>query len=98
MPTPRAHANRSAYLALTIGVLGIRWSAIFVRLSHTAGSTSAFYRMGIAQLVFVPWRMFAPSSSTTMSRGAVMAAIWAGVFFAADLALFNTAIMRTTAD
>jgi drug/metabolite transporter (DMT)-like permease len=78
-------------------MLGIGWSAILVRLSGVSGSTSAFYRMALAQLIFVPWRLAAPSSGTRLERGAVIAAVWAGIAFAADLALFNTAIMRTSA-
>jgi drug/metabolite transporter (DMT)-like permease len=89
--------TRAAYAALAVGVLGIGWSAIFVKLSGVPGSTSAFYRLAIAQLVFVPWRLVARSPSHPPSRAGVMAAVWAGVAFAADLALFNTAIMRTSA-
>jgi drug/metabolite transporter (DMT)-like permease len=90
-------SHKAAYVALAIGVLGIGWSAIFVRLSGVSGSTSAFYRMALAQLVFVPWRLVAPRRQTPLERGAVIAAVGAGIAFAADLALFNTAIMRTSA-
>jgi len=89
-------SHQAAYIALAIGVLGIGWSAIFVRMSGVAGSTSAFYRMAIAQLVFVPWWLAAPTPKRQLPRAGVTAAIWAGVAFAADLALFNTAIMRTS--
>lgn len=98
MPHRSNHSitHKGAYVALAVGVLGIGWSAIFVRLSGVSGSTSAFYRMAIAQLVFVPWRLVAPSPATRLARGAVMAAVFAGIAFAVDLALFNTAIMRTS--
>lgn len=98
MPHRANHSitHKAAYVALAVGLLGIGWSAILVRLSGVSGSTSAFYRMAIAQLVFVPWRLVAPSPATRPSRGAVMAAIAAGIAFAVDLALFNTAIMRTS--
>jgi Predicted permease, DMT superfamily len=98
MPHRANHSitHKAAYVALAVGLLGIGWSAILVRLSGVSGSTSAFYRMAIAQLVFVPWRLVAPSPATRPSRGAVIAAIAAGIAFAVDLALFNTAIMRTS--
>jgi drug/metabolite transporter (DMT)-like permease len=98
MPHRSNHAisHKAAYVALAVGVLGIGWSAIFVRMSGVSGSTSAFYRMALAQLVFVPWRLAAPAPGARLARGAVIAAVWAGVAFAADLALFNTAIMRTS--
>jgi drug/metabolite transporter (DMT)-like permease len=98
MPHRSNHSitHKAAYVALAVGLLGIGWSAILVRLSGVSGSTSAFYRMAIAQLVFVPWRLVAPPPATRPSRGAVIAAIAAGIAFAVDLALFNTAIMRTS--
>jgi drug/metabolite transporter (DMT)-like permease len=98
MPHRANHSisHKAAYVALAVGVIGVGWSAIFVRLSGVPGSTSAFYRMALAQLVFVPWRLASPSPTARLTRGAVVAAIWAGVAFAVDLALFNTAIMRTS--
>jgi drug/metabolite transporter (DMT)-like permease len=98
MPHRSNHSitHKAAYVALAVGLLGIGWSAILVRLSGVSGSTSAFYRMAIAQLVFVPWRLVAPSPATRPSRGAVIAAVAAGIAFAVYLALFNTAIMRTS--
>ncbi len=63
-----------------------------------AGWTSAFWRMVIAQLVFVPWALASrPTHARTPSRAAIRDAIIAGVFFAADLALFNTAVMVSSA-
>ncbi len=54
--------------------------------------------MAIAQLVFVPWALASRSREAPRpSRPAVVAAIVAGVFFAADLALFNTAVMVSSA-
>jgi drug/metabolite transporter (DMT)-like permease len=98
MPHRANHAitHKTAYIALAIGVLGVGWSAIFVRLSGVSGSTSAFYRMALAQLVFVPWSLAASPRRTRLERSAIIAAIWAGIAFGADLALFNTAIMRTS--
>lgn len=93
-----------AYGALLIAISGIAWSAIFIRWSAVPGLSSAFYRVFIASLVLVPWRVL---SSLTSSRGrrsltrttwrAFFLALAGGVFFAFDLALYNTAVMRTTA-
>src|SRR3954469_983125 len=90
-------SHRAAYAAITLGALGIAWSAIFVRWAGVSGSTSAFYRMAIAQLVFVPWRLTSRGPERHFTRGAAIGAVLAGVAFAADLAFFNTAIMRTSA-
>ena len=94
----REHISHArAYLVLALGVFAIGWSALFVRWSGVPGWTSAFWRMTLAQLVFVPWALASRRGSTRPSRFAVRAAIIAGVFFAADLALFNTAVMVSSA-
>lgn len=82
---------------LALGVFAIGWSALFVRWSGVPGWTSAFWRMTIAQLVFVPWAMGANRGRGRPNAAATNAAIIAGVFFAADLALFNTAVMVSSA-
>jgi drug/metabolite transporter (DMT)-like permease len=83
---------------LALGVFAIGWSALFVRWSAVPGWTSAFWRMALAQLVFVPWALAArPATRARPSRAATRDAVVAGVFFAADLALFNTAVMLSSA-
>src|SRR6476469_2664479 len=95
------HGHARAYAALAGGVFAIGWSALFVRWSAVPGWTSAFWRMTIAQLVFVPWalgsRARQGAAAPPFTRDAVRAAIVAGVFFAADLAFFNTAVMVSSA-
>ena len=102
MPTaasaPPHISNRRAYAILALGVFAIGWSALFVRWSAVPGWTSAFWRMTIAQLVFVPWALIArPKHAIRPTRAATTAAMIAGAFFAADLALFNTAVMTSSA-
>ncbi|MEP6491096.1 MAG: DMT family transporter [bacterium] len=92
-----SHARRNAYVSLAIGVFAIGWSAILVRWSGVSGMVSAFYRLAIATLVLVPWRLLAKPPSTRATRAARIAAITAGVLFAADLAFFNSAVMLTSA-
>src|SRR6476469_3379740 len=92
------HGHARAYAALAGGVFAIGWSALFVRWSAVPGWTSAFWRMALAQLVFVPWALAArPATRARPSRAATRDAVVAGVFFAADLALFNTAVMVSSA-
>ena len=96
---PVSHpGQRKAYLVLALGVFAIGWSALFVRWSELPGWTSAFWRMALAQLVFVPWALASrPAGTARLNRSAVRDAIIAGVFFAADLALFNSAVMLSSA-
>lgn len=93
-----------AILALAAAVAGIAWSAIFIRWAGIPGPSSAFYRVFIASLVLLPvWTAgFVVSSpfrarAATSSKRAILLAIAGGAFFAGDLALWNTAVMRTTA-
>ena len=95
-----------AYAALAGAVVAIGWSAIFVRWADIPGSASAFYRVLIAACVLVPWRALhtpagarrtASDRSSRESRRAFSLAVAAGVFFGLDLALFNTAVMRSSA-
>ena len=90
--------QRKAYAVLALGVFAIGWSALFVRWSELPGWTSAFWRMALAQLVFVPWALASRrAGSAGLTRSAVRDAVIAGVFFAADLALFNSAVMMSSA-
>jgi len=92
-----------AYAALVVAVLGITWSSIFVRWAGVPGPASAFYRVFIAALVLVPWRAIrgtrergrAPSGGS--HRQAILLALAGGAFFGLDLALYNTAVLMTTA-
>lgn len=90
-----------AYAALAAAVGGITWSAIFVRWAGTPGPVSALYRVLIAAAVLVPWRLAVtprPRAAAAIDRRrARWTAILGGVFFACDLALWNTAIMKTQA-
>lgn len=99
--TPGRESRLRAYAALVLAVGGITWSAIFVRWAGAPGPVSAFYRVLIAAAVLVPWRLAVSPTPRTASasgpRGARWIAVAGGVFFALDLALWNTAVMQTQA-
>jgi drug/metabolite transporter (DMT)-like permease len=82
--------------ALAVGVVCIAWSAIFVRWAvGVSAPASAFYRAGIASIVLLPiWLARRPR---VPSRRALALAALAGLFFAFDLACYNTAILDTSA-
>jgi drug/metabolite transporter (DMT)-like permease len=85
----------TAWLALACGIVCIGFSAIFVKLAHVPGPVSAFYRVLIAAVVLVPWwlargrRRLLPADLRLIVLG--------GVFFAVDLALWNTSLLLTSA-
>jgi drug/metabolite transporter (DMT)-like permease len=93
-----------AYGALVVAVLCIAWSAIFVRWAGVSGPASAFYRVFIASLVLLPWRAIRSlrasrnrDSVTRYDPRAIWLALAGGAFFGLDLALYNTAVLMTTA-
>lgn len=93
---PRNAPNPWPYLALAAGVLCIAWSAIFVRWTDIPGPASAFYRMLIPAVLLVPtW--FIGGKAPRVSPKTLMVIAVGGIFFALDLAFFNTSILQTSA-
>lgn len=84
-----------AWLALALAIAGTAWSAILVRWAGIPGAASGFYRVLIALVVLVPMRLF--SRGVPPAPGAAALALAGGAFFALDLALYNTAVLRTHA-
>ncbi|HEY9450424.1 MAG TPA: DMT family transporter [Gemmatimonadaceae bacterium] len=85
-----------AYLALGVGVFCIAWSAILVKFADDVpGSASAFYRVLIATAVLLP--LWTARLRHAPSRQVVAIAALGGMFFAFDVALFNTATLLTSA-
>jgi drug/metabolite transporter (DMT)-like permease len=96
LTSSRTERQWLAYAALALTICGISWSAIFVRWAGISGSASAFYRVLIAAAVLVPWRLACGPRQPVTWRAARLA-ILGGAFFGLDLALYNTAVMRTSA-
>lgn len=86
----------SAYLALVAGIVCIAWSAIFVRWTDIPGPASAFYRMLIPALVLLPTFAFDRNRKPISWRTLWIIGL-GGLFFALDLALYNTSILQTSA-
>ena len=84
------------YLALAAGVVCIGWSAIFVRWTDIPGPASAFYRMLIPAVVLLPTWLWDRRAPVVSLRTLAIIAL-GGLFFALDLALYNTSILRTSA-
>jgi drug/metabolite transporter (DMT)-like permease len=87
------------YLALATGIACIGWSAIFVRWTDMPGPASAFYRMVIPAAVLSPTWFFRPGAhgKNRVDRQTFAIITLGGLFFALDLAFFNTSILRTSA-
>src|SRR5271163_3826990 len=96
MTAARSTTKVGPYLALAAGIACIGWSAIFVRWTDMPGPASAFYRMLIPAVVLAPtW--FSRRDAARVNRRAFAIIALGGLFFALDLAFFNTSILRTSA-
>jgi drug/metabolite transporter (DMT)-like permease len=81
-----------------MGVLCIAWSAILVKFaSDISGPASAFYRVLIASAVLLPFWAVRTRGRPLPDRKTIALAALGGVFFSFDLALFNSAILLTSA-
>ena len=93
--TASGSAGWRGYAALAAAVSGIAWSSILVRWAAIPGPASALYRVAIAGAVLIPWRL--ARGGRPVNRRSALLALAGGLFFGLDLALYNTAVMRTTA-
>jgi drug/metabolite transporter (DMT)-like permease len=93
---PRTRARWVAYAALALAVGAIAWVPLLIRWAAIPGPASAFYRVLIAAVVLVPWTLVRPRGRMPSRRTALLAVL-GGVCFGLDLALYNTAVLRTSA-
>jgi drug/metabolite transporter (DMT)-like permease len=83
------------YAVLLAGVLCIAWSAIFVKLADVSGFASAFYRMFIASVAILP--LFLRRQKRGIDLPTIKGAALCGLFFACDIAIWNTSILLSKA-
>ncbi|MCL4393520.1 MAG: DMT family transporter [Chloroflexi bacterium] len=96
-PSVSTSASLLPYLALFSGLAVIGFSAIFVKWANAPGPVTGFYRMAIAAAVTaIPFGVQAKRGSRARPRH-LFFAVLAGLFFAGDLATWNTAILITNA-
>lgn len=97
----KQRTNLLAYAAVITAMLSISSSPFFVRWADVPGVVSGFYRQAFGLASLLP--LFAiglnPSAQTSAppSRRAFWLAILAGLFFAGDLAAWNTALLHASA-
>jgi drug/metabolite transporter (DMT)-like permease len=85
-----------AYAALAVGVFSISWSAIFIRWAPMAGPASALYRLLFAGMLLYPYVWLRRKPVPRKPNSWLLAAL-GGVFFAADLSLYSTAVLNSSA-
>lgn len=87
-----------AYIALGLGALCIAFAPIFVKWANASGGVIALYRIGVATIVLMPlfWYRYYDIVQRVQPHLMVISML-GGVFFAADLALWNTGLKLTSA-
>jgi drug/metabolite transporter (DMT)-like permease len=98
-----ARPQFAALLALFGGALAIGASGIFVRLSETGPTATAFWRGALALPFLAAWVLLerpgrsAPAASLAAQPSRLEPLfLWAGVFFAGDLALWHASLFLTS--
>ena len=89
--------NRWALAALFAGAIGIAFAPIFVRLSEVGPVATAFWRLFLALPLLAAWAVLQERGKPASGEksGWWMAAL-AGLFFAADLAVWHWSIRLTS--
>jgi len=88
-------SEAGALIALFAGALALGTSGIFVRWSQTGPTATAFWRGALALPALALWAYLERRRSTHASLRDPMF-LWAGVFFAGDLALWHTSLLLTS--
>ncbi len=83
-------------IALVIGIVCISIFPILVKLSLSPGVISAFYRMAIASALLVPFSLLTGKLKIPTMK-VFLLTVLCGALFAADVAVWNIAIQKSTA-
>ena len=99
-PAPERGVGRPArtlpFAALLLGGAALGLSPIFVRLADVGPGASAFWRLALALPFLWLWVLARERARPRASAGLLGAALLAGLFFAADLAVWHWSIVYTT--
>ena len=91
--------NKSkAVLALMLGVLFMGFSAVFIKSANAPGVVTAWYRMSIGAVILLfPFLISRWRSNTKLHVKGVRLAIFAGICFGIDMALWATGVVMSNA-
>jgi drug/metabolite transporter (DMT)-like permease len=103
MPARHDASEVPALIALFGGALAIGSSGIFVRLSETGPTATAFWRGALALPLLAVWATLERRAGAAQPAAVSVARswrepmfFWAGVFFAGDLALWHASLLLTS--
>jgi len=97
MAALRANRILAAYVVLFAGVIALGFSGIFVSVANAPGAVTGFYRMLVAQAIFIVPFMRRRGSihrpQPANRRREIAIAAFAGLLFAGDLIFWNTGVL-----
>ena len=88
---------RLAYAGMGVGIVALGFSALFVRWAAAPGPVTGFYRMAIASLILVPVALWRHGDPRRWPSAGLRFAALGGAALCLDLALWNTAVLYTSA-
>jgi drug/metabolite transporter (DMT)-like permease len=93
------HTNQRVklYSILLLGIIGLTFSPFFVTWAEAPGIVTAFYRLLFASLMVLPWFIYKVRQELPLPRTAVLWSLLAGICFAADIAVWNIAVLKSSA-
>src|SRR5512145_418769 len=89
-------AKTLALAALLLGACSIAFAPIFVRLSETGPTASAFWRTALAVPFLWAWAAATPRAEGDRANPLAAPMLLAGLFFAGDLAVWHFSILFTS--
>ena len=98
--SPTASASKTPalpYAGMGIGILALGFSALFVRWAAAPGAVTGLYRMAIASMILVPIAVVRHGNPRHWPPAGLRLALIGGVALSFDLALWNTAVLYTSA-
>jgi len=94
---PTTKAPALAYAGMGVGILALGFSALFVRWAAAPGAVTGLYRMGFASLILLPIAVARHGDPRRWPRPGLRMAMIGGGALSFDLALWNTAVLYTSA-
>jgi drug/metabolite transporter (DMT)-like permease len=92
---PALSPLRTGFMALVLGNMFLVFGPVLVRMSDTGPIASAFWRIALAAPVLVAIAVARSPEKRMPSSGAMLLFFCAGLFFAADLAVWHLGILKT---
>lgn len=97
--TARPSAARLGAIALAIGIVGISFSPVFVKVSEVGPTATAIYRMGFALPALAVWALLetrGPVPRRPVARRDWWLLVLCGILFTADLICWHASIRMTS--